>query len=348
MSGRVHGSLQEDEARRFGRSRGEFLDFSANLNPFGPPKAALSAARRADLTRYPDPECRELRSALAAKLRVSEREVLIGNGSSELIHLLAHAYVRPGQAAAVFTPAFSEYTAALEAAGACVQEIAANPDAGFAWDLEEAAQRLQALNPALAFLGCPNNPTGVYPERAAVRKLAAALGTGVLALDEAYVSFVENPWRSLRLAPNVAVLRSLTKQFSVPGLRIGYLVAPRSVVEQVVRQQPSWSVSAPAQKAALACLAEDAFLAESLARLCAAKRGLVALLEGAGFKVHAGAANFVLVRVGDGASVRSRLLERGIAVRDCASFGLPEFIRVAVRRLPDCRLFVKVLEEIVR
>ncbi len=345
MTLRVHGSLQEGEAARAGRRRDEFLDFSANLNPFGPPESAVAAARRADLTRYPDPACGRLRAALAGKLRVTERELLVGNGSTELFHILARAYLQPGEPALVFSPAFGEYSFALEAARARRIEMPATAEAGFAWDIEAALRLIRAERPLLAYLGSPNNPTGVYLSRDQVRDISAALSPGILVLDEAYVSFVEAPWRSLRLAPNVAIVRSLTKEFALPGLRLGYMAAPREIVGRASDQQPSWSVSAPAQDAALACLTEDTWLGESLALIRAAKDELLGLLGAAGFEVTPGAANFVLVRVGDAAKTRARLLERGIAVRDCASFGLPEHIRVGVRTPPECRCLVEALAE---
>ena len=168
--------------------------------------------------------------------------------------------------------------------------------------------------PSLAFLGSPNNPTGAYLTRDDVRRIAAALTDGVLVLDEAYVSFVEEPWRSNRLAPNVAVVRSFTKDFAIPGLRLGYMVAPRRIVEAAAAQQPSWSVGAPAQAAGLACLDEQSWLDDTTARTREAKRGLVGMLADARLDVHAGAANFVLVRVGEASKVRRALLERGLVV----------------------------------
>jgi len=345
MSLRTHGSLQEGEAARLGRQREDFLDFSANLNPFGPPASALAAARGSDLGRYPDPACQRLRSALAEKLRVTERELLVGNGSSELLHLLARAFVKPGDPALVFTPAFGEYSLALDAAGARRTEVLGEAEAGFSWDLATAIRLIEAHRPGIAYLGNPNNPTGVYLSRSEVGRLAAALSPGILVLDEAYRSFVEAPWWSLRLAPNVAIVRSLTKEYALPGLRLGYLVAARHIVERAGGQQPSWSVSAPAQDAAIACLGEDGWLEESLALVRAAKDDLVGLLRGAGFKVQAGAANFILVRVGDAARTRRQLLERGIAVRDCTSFGLPQYIRVGVRTPPECQLLVGAMAE---
>jgi histidinol-phosphate aminotransferase len=345
---RVHGSLQAEEAARFGRARDDFLDFSANLNPYGPPASAVAAAASSDLSRYPDPACTLLRRTLAQKLSVNEGELLVGNGSSELLHLLAHAYLQHGDTALVFAPAFGEYAAAVNAAGAIALEVVASAEHGFQWDIDDAVRLIERHRPALAFLGLPNNPTGVYPSEGNVRRLAAALAPGILVLDEAYVSFVEAPWRALLLAPNVVVVRSLTKDFALPGLRLGYLVAPAETVARAAEQQPSWSVSAPAQDAALACLAEDAWLAETLAQTHVAKEGFVSALREAGCDVRPGAANFILIRVGNAPETRRRLLERGIVVRDCTSFGLPAYIRIGVRAPAECERLVGALVEATR
>jgi histidinol-phosphate aminotransferase len=346
MTSRVHGSLQASEAARYGRALGDFIDFSASLNPFGPPPSIIEAARNADLTRYPSSDADELRQALATRLSVTPREVLVGNGSSEIFYLLARAFAN-GRPGLVFTPAFGEYASALAASGVEVVECRAEADDGFAWRLNDALATIADKRPSLVFLGSPNNPTGAYLGRDEVRRIAAALTDGVLVLDEAYVSFVEEPWRSNRLAPNVAVVRSFTKDFAIPGLRLGYMVAPRRIVEAAAAQQPSWSVGAPAQAAGLACLDEQSWLDDTAARTREAKRGLVEMLTSARLDVHAGAANFVLVRVGEASKVRRALLERGLVVRDCASFGLPEHVRIGVRQPHENRRLVDALVEVL-
>ncbi len=342
---RVHGGLLPAEAAGYGGGLDEFLDFSANLNPFGPPAAVIEAAARCDLRRYPDPECIEVRKRLARVSGVSPRELLVASGSSELFHLLARASLHVGDAALVFAPAFGEYRTALEAAGASVHEFRAEEEDEFRWDMDAALAFVRRLEPAIVVLGLPNNPTGTYTGREQVMALARAIGEGVLILDEAYHDFVPDAWDATRMAPNVAVVRSLTKSFSIPGLRIGYLAAPLSIVEAARRQQPSWSVSAPAQAAALACLDETAFLSASVREVANSKRWLVEAVRAAAFAVVAGKANFILIKTGDAAAARARLLRRRIAVRDCTSFGLPDHIRVAVRSRGDCEQLVEALVE---
>jgi histidinol-phosphate aminotransferase len=322
---------------------GATLDFSANINPYGPPPAVLEAVRAADVTSYPDPECRELRRKYAAHLNVDPRQVLFGNGSAELLFLLANAYGR--RRGLLFTPCFGEYEAALRAAGGEVLTFAAAE--AFEWDFARAAMVVREQRPGIAFLGCPNNPTGVYPDRDAVRSVAAAMGDGVLVLDEAFVDFVESPWRSFRLAPNVVAVRSLTKTFTIPGVRAGYLVGPRTVVETVASLQPAWSVGAAAQAALGACLGEAGFVEASRKRLAEDRAALVARLRALGLPVHEGAANFVLVEVGDARRTAAALLRLGVAVRDCTSFGLPGHVRLAVRTPREHEALLEALRKVL-
>ncbi len=185
-------------------------------------------------------------------------------------------------------------------------------------------------------------------DRDTVGRWAAAMPEGLLVLDEAFIDFVEGPWCSLGMAPNVATLRSFTKMFTIPGLRAGYLVAAPSVIEAVAAQQPTWSVGGPALAAAEACLDEDAFVVESRARLTAGRRALVAGLRSLGLTVLEGAANFVLARSGAAQLTTSRLLERGFAVRDCTSFGLPEHIRIAVRTPDENAALLDAMAQVIR
>ncbi len=342
MTLRVHGGFIDTDG-----DRAPLLDFSANLNPYGPPPSVLIASASADLSRYPDPDYRALRRALAARLNVDERQVLPGNGSTELLFLLSRALLSPGDTALLLTPCFGDYRAAVEAASGRIATVEAAEARGFAWDMDEVMAVIAAQRPSLIFLGQPSNPTGVYTSREDARRLAAAMPDGVLVLDEAFVDFVAQPWRSPRLAPNVVTVRSFTKMFTIPGLRAGYLIASRAIVERVRRQQPTWSVGAPAVAAALACLGEDPFAAASARSLRSDRAALASALTAAGLPVVEGEANFIMVRVGDAGLVSARLLKLGIAVRDCASFGLPAYSRVAVRRTEENARLVEALREVV-
>ena len=200
MNRPVHGGTNIAELRALGLRTDDVLDFSASVNPLGAPRGMMQAMSRVNLAAYPDTECIALREALAARLGVSAAQILVGNGSTELIHLTARAYLDAGERAVIFTPSFGEYEAACRMQGARTLNIAASEATGFAWDIADAARHIAEQSPSVAFLCNPNNPTGRYLSADDVRRVADALPDGgLLLLDEAYLPFVEAQWNSLPL-----------------------------------------------------------------------------------------------------------------------------------------------------
>jgi len=348
----VHGGLKPGELRQLGLTAGELIDFSASINPLGPPPEIWEAMARVDLSAYPDPECLLLREALSSMLGVRIECITIGNGSTELIHLLARACLSGEDKAIIFSPTFGEYEAACRLTGATVLYLEAREREGFLWDLDYACQLIREKEPRLVFLCNPNNPTGVLlPQRPDVHRLAEAVGTnGLLVVDEAYLSFVDGAEESspgLLGLGNLVVLRSMTKDYALTGLRLGYAVASEEVSRLLRAYQPGWSVNSLAQAAGLAALSNQEHLARARECVRQVKGYLQRELGVLGLKVGPSAANFLLIDVGDAASVRARLLRRGVCVRDCTSFGLPRHIRVGIRTIPDCQRLVKSLSELV-
>lgn len=345
----VHGGLRPSELALAGLRPQDVIDFSVNVSPFGLPAGVREAVAALDLTAYPDPDCTRLTARLAESLQVPEDHVLAGNGSTELIHLVTRVFVRRGQRPVALAPTFGEYERATTLAGGNLYPWQAQPQRGFRWTLKNKPDVLRRVAPPLVYVCNPNNPTGVYLSRDEVRGLAAALTSGPMLLDEAYVGFLEEPWRSLDLVESgrVIVLRSLTKDYALAGLRLGYLVAHPDVVQAVRRLQPAWSVSSAAQAAGVAALADGDYLPRMRALVREAKQVLIAGLQRLGLPLQAGVANFVLVDVGDAASVRAALLRRGLVVRDCTSFGLPAYIRIGVRRPEECARLVVALADAI-
>ena len=345
----VHGGLDDEELRVYGLSRGDVLDFSSNVNPLGTSRLVRKAAATADLSAYPDRRSLVLSEALASRLDVGVDEVLVGNGSTELIHLLARACLGSGRRCLILGPTFGEYEAAAILSGAEVHVVEATAAQGFAWSADGVTRAVETLHPALTFLCNPNNPTGVYVDRDFIERLAGAISAnGLLVLDTSYVPFAEAPWdeRALLTRGNSVLVRSMTKDHALAGARLGYLVAGAPTVAALRRLQPSWSVSAVAQAAGLAALDDDAHLKDARTVVAQAKRYLRAQLSALGYPVVDSAANFMLVRVGDAARLRLELLRRGIAVRDCVSFGLPAYIRVAARRPDECERLIAALRDV--
>ena len=351
----VHGGLNYSELESLGLRPQDVTDFSASINPLGPSTVALEAAHQVNLAAYPDPECLELRKAIGSSIGVDPQNILPGNGSTELIHLLARAFLSPDDSALIFSPTFGEYEAACLTEGVEPASFSPQgselPETRFIWDLSSAHDCIAESSPSLVFLCNPNNPTGVYLGEGGVRGVAEALqGVGVLVLDEAYLPFVEERWDSTPLLSlgNVVLLRSMTKDYALTGLRLGYLLAPEALVGQVRRFQYSWSVNAAAQAAGIAALSDRGHVKNGRQVVEQGKQYLRQLARDIGVDCPPAAANFLLFNVGCGRDVREALLaEHHICVRDCASFGLPEYIRVGVRTMDDNRRLAAALKSVL-
>lgn len=327
---------------------GPVLDFSANANPLGPPPGVAAAMAAVDPARYPDDECRRLRRALGAHLGVEAERIVVGNGSVDLIWMLAAAYLRRDDTALIVGPTFGEYARAVAIHGAVPVEYRAREARGFAPDLADVVALIREGRPRLVFLCNPNNPTGLYLERPMVQRIHAACAEGLLVVDEAYLGFVEVAGSLLDLVDDGAVLlRSMTKDYTLAGLRLGYVLAAPGVVAALRKVRAPWSVNAAAQAAGIAALADQGHLARARAAVAEARAYLVAELTRLGLAVVPPSANFLLVQVGDAAACRAALLARGCCVRDCTSFGLPQYIRIGLRTMPECRLLVEAMQEVM-
>jgi histidinol-phosphate aminotransferase len=344
-----HGVVGPDELANLGLRPEDVIDFSASTNPLGPSTAVLAAMSRVDPGHYPDDGALALRQTLAHLAGLPFDSILVGNGSAEIIWLLALAYLRPDDRALIFGPTFGEYARACRIMGVEPRELRADPSDGFAVPLHAAIDAVRRDRPRLVFICNPNNPTGAYLGPAEITELATSSPRTLVVIDEAYRSFVAEPWSAEPLLElgNVALLRSLTKDHALAGLRVGYVAASTGIIESLAKVRPPWSVNSIAQAAALAALADPAHLVAARAEVFAAKADLVARLRALGLVVVPGAANFLLVEVGDAAAFRTALLQRGCCVRDCASFGLPSFVRIGVRTRLECRRLAAAFQAVL-
>ncbi|MFH1485506.1 MAG: histidinol-phosphate transaminase [Chloroflexota bacterium] len=339
----------DSELRPLGLRREDVTDFSANVNPLGASPRVKEALLNLDMSSYPDPQNWELREALADATGVGVEQIVPGNGSTELIYLLAHSRLKVGDTVVILAPTFGEYEAACELWGARVVPIVAEEEKEFGWDMAVACREVERLGPKLVFLCNPNNPTGVYLEERAVEALAEAVGGGLLAVDEAYISFVSGAWDATQLLTrgNVVLLRSMTKDYALTGLRLGYALCPEEIAQQICLYQPTWSVNAAAQAAGIASLSDQEHLLHGRRCVEEGRRFLEEELRSLGLRVLSSTANFMLVGVGDATSVRFRLLSKGVCVRDCSSFGLPHYVRIAVRTVGECQRLVSALRVVL-
>jgi histidinol-phosphate/aromatic aminotransferase/cobyric acid decarboxylase-like protein len=246
---------------------------------------------------------------------------------------VAFAFLQPKDRVFVVGPTFGEYRRAAALMGAQVQMWIARPEREFAVVSEEVEQRLQETKPRLVFICNPNNPTGTVLPPEVMADWAYTHPGMLFVIDEAYLAFAPGLKSTLSLgADNILVLRSMTKDYALAGLRLGYAVGHVPVIRALSQVRPAWNVNALAQVAGLAALRDEAHRQQSLQALAWAREELVAGLSKLGLLPLPSATHFFLVRVGDGAAFRQVLLRQGILVRDCASFGLPAHVRIATRR----------------
>lgn len=336
-----HGGDWTTAEERYGRPAQGWLDFSANMNPAGPPEAVgrLFRERWRDVARYPDPAVRALRSKLARVYGIPAEAILVGNGAAELIDLAVRA-LRP-TAAILAQPSFKEYGDALRKAEVPVAPCPLSPADGYAVGpglAEEAA----ALPPGGAvFLGHPNNPTGrLVPGRELDRLRRAG---AYLMLDEAFMDFVPDEADVSRIreaasSERLIVFRSMTKFYAIPGIRLGFAVAHPRLIAELRELQPPWSVNFLAQLIGEAVLDEREYAVRTRAWLLEERPWLTERLRALAIAVVPSDVNYLLAELPEAGgwtarSLQDRLASRGILIRDASLFaGLtPRHFRIAIR-----------------
>ncbi len=327
----------------------DLLDFSANVNPFGPSPRIWDAMRTVPIEQHPDPRATPLRLFLAEHLGVEPRQLLVGNGSVDLIYHLAVAYLRTGDRVLVVEPTFGEYAAAAAMMGAEVVRYRTDPATHFALDIEAFLALARKTQPRLLFLCNPNNPTGTYLNQEAIVQILTHCPDTLCVLDEAFVRFVPTAWSLLDVlasASNLLILRSLTKDYALTGLRVGYALSHPPIIAALEKVQPPWSVNTLAQAAAIAALQDEEYLQTTLTTLARASHALAQDLVRIRLWPLPSRTHFCLLPVPSADVWTRELYARQILVRDCSSFGLPTYIRLAARGMHDNARLVAALAEI--
>jgi len=315
----------------------EILDFSANINPLGPPEwlRAMISRNIERLVHYPDPDAVELVEAVAGHCQVSPQQIVVGNGSTEILFALTRAF--GPRRAVIPMPSYLDYVTAARLSGLEVETVKLLESEGFVLNWSALASHLRGQE--MVFLGQPNNPTGLLLDGNDLLRYAAMYPSTIFVVDEAFADFVEG-YQTLAMnrLPNVVILRSLTKFYAIPGLRLGLAVAGADLAERIRRQLPPWSVNVLAQSVGPALVADDDY-GRRTRRFVAEERRRLAheMAKLPGLYVYPGVANFLLVRVNesglDALALAGQLLREGIAIRtfDAAEHLDSRFFRVAVR-----------------
>lgn len=330
---RVHGGPHHAELEALSVPAGAVLDFSSSTNPYGPHPAVLDALRSATVESYPDSSALRARQALGALLSVPASQLVLGNGAAELLWTLARCLLGSSDRALIVEPTFSEFRAAARACGAEVDEWRAIAEAGFALDLSAIAERARASGASVIYLCCPNTPTGSACPALQIQAWAERCSDLMIVLDQSFLSLSErHADRDVAMPGNVARVRSLTKDHGIPGARVGYLLADAELCRAVECNRPAWTTSAFAQAATLACSEHDDFVRESREQLLLDRGELARELAAVGIETLPSETTFLLARAPRVSDLRRRLLsEERILIRDCASFSLPGFMRLAAK-----------------
>ncbi|HVJ57319.1 MAG TPA: histidinol-phosphate transaminase [Terrimicrobiaceae bacterium] len=342
------GKPVEELAREMGLRPEEIVKLASNENPLGPSPKAVAAMREA-LDRahfYPDGGGWALRTAIAEKLGLTRENVVLGNGSNEIIEFIGHAFLRPGDEVITARHAFAVYTLMAQLFGAKTIEV---PDPGFTHDLN-AMLAAVSWRTRQIFIANPNNPTGTMVGQQEIDDFMGRVPEEVLVVfDEAYYEFLDNPPNVLKFVRdgrNVVIMRTFSKIQGLAGLRIGYGLASKEIAEVLQKTRQPFNANSIAQAGALAGIYDDEYMRETRELTHEGREFLQSTFLSMGLEFVPSAANFVLVRVGDGDKVVEALLRRGLIVRAMRSYKLPEWIRVSVGTMDQNRRFVAELQRL--
>lgn len=324
----------DEVARELGLPPASIIKLASNENPLGPSPRALAAMQRLlpHLHLYPDGSAFHLKQRLAAHLGVTPENLILGNGSNEIIEFVGHALMRPGAEIVVSQYCFAIYPIIARMMGAGVITVPAR-DHG-----HDLAAMRRAITPTttVVFVANPNNPTGTLAPAAEVLDLVRSVPPEVLlVMDEAYVEFLDQPADLLSLIragthPNLLLMRTFSKIHGLAGLRLGYGIGVPGLIASLERVRQPFNINSLAQAAALAALEDTDHVERTRANNRAGLAWFEAELKRAGLAFVPSAANFLLIRVGDGQRVFVELQKRGVITRPMGGYQLPEFIRITI------------------
>lgn len=352
----MHGGNIEEVSRKYNLKEDAIIDFSSNINPLGFPRGVQALLRREgdSILRYPDPNAIELKQALARMLDLDVKNLLVGNGSTELIYLIPRVF-KP-KCALISPPTFSEYERSLFSIECGLKYLPLKEKEQFRISVDAMRGLLPKVD--IIYLCNPNNPTGaLLPKSEAIPLIVEAEKKGVLVVvDEAFMDFAddESVVEEVKKRKNLIIIKSLTKFFGIPGLRLGYLVANARTVDKMNHHQEPWAVNILAQKIGTACVKNNTFRLKTKSFVNRERKYLLAELQKIiGLKPYSSSTNYILIKiVKAGLSsgiLYEKMAQKGLLIRDCRSFrGLGDkFIRVAVKKRKENNLLVKNLKRLV-
>jgi len=326
------------------------LKLSSNENRLGPSPLAIEAAAKSlsEVHIYPDGSCRSLREALSEKQGISPDSFIVGNGSDEIMTLIAATYIGEGDNAITAENTFSEYTFATILYSGSIRKA---PLQEGRFEPEAILGMVDSRTKVIYFCN-PNNPTGTYvSHREMDRMLSRIPGDVLFVLDEAYADYSDAEdfpdWKILlEKYDNLIVLRTFSKIYGLAAMRVGYAMAREEVINQILVTKQPFNVNTPAQRGAEAALRDEEFYQKSRTMNFEGKKYLYGELKRLGLCHYPTEANFICVHVArDGKTLFTEMMNRGVTIRPLASFGMDEWIRITIGREEDNKLLIRVLEE---
>ncbi|WP_297813242.1 histidinol-phosphate transaminase [uncultured Methylophaga sp.] len=344
----VPGKPIEELQRQYGVR--DVIKLASNENPLGPSKAALAAVAKAskEMTRYPDGNGYALKMALAEKLQLAPEQITLGNGSNDVLELLARAFAGKSDEVVFSEHAFAVYPLATKAIGATGVAV---PAKDYGHDLDA---MLAAINSRtkLVFIANPNNPTGTWVEADEILAFLEKVPEQVLVvLDEAYVEYLDQQHHAvdwLHDYHNLVITRTFSKAYGLAGLRIGYALSHPEVADLLNRIRQPFNANSLAQAAAVAALGDETYLQQSRDLNQAGMKQLIAGFEQLDLSFIPSKGNFIAVNVqSNAAEVYDDLLYEGVIVRPVAGYGLPQHLRVSIGRAEENQRFLDALSSVL-
>jgi len=339
----------EEVARELGLASSEIIKVASNENPLGPSPKAVKAMQLAVAQShlYPDGNAFYLKNKLASKLGVEPPNLILGNGSNEIIEFVSHALLGPGDEIVVSQYCFAIYPLVAMMMGAKVNAV---PAVDYGHDLPA---MLDAITPGtrIIWVANPNNPTGTLAKPDDVRNLVESVPDDVLlVMDEAYYEFLEDPVDLLPLIrsgekPNLLLMRTFSKIYGLAGLRIGYGIGHPELVAALEKVRQPFNTNAIAQAGAMAALEDEAHLSQTWQVNANGLRFFESFCRDNGYEFVPSYANFILVNVGDGLAVFESLQRQGVIARPMGGYGLPEWIRLSIGTETENRRAAEALKE---
>ncbi len=329
----------------------KIIKLASNENPVGPSPKALEAMRKAieRVNRYPDGSAYYLKKKLSEKLGIEPEQIILGNGSNEIIELVFRTFYQPGDNIVSAEITFAVYPIIAHAMGA---EYRAAPMKNLKYDLDEMLHFIDEKT-RIVFISNPNNPTGTYVTTREFENFMEKVPDSTLVvLDEAYFEFVDrddypNGLNYIEKFPNLIVMRTFSKIYGLAGLRIGYGIGNSEIIDYLNRVRQPFNVNLVAQEAALAALDDDEFVDKVRNLTHSGLKWLYSRVERLGLEYIPSVTNFFLIKVGKGKEVFEALLRKGVIVRPMDGYHLPEYIRVNVGTEEENRIFIESLEEVL-